>query len=70
MALEVAGFDDGSAMTYGKVRASLAQRGSPIAPLDTLIGSHAWSRGNEMMPVHSGPNGGRALPAMMVSWHA
>ena len=39
--LEVAGFDDTSAMVYGKVRASLEQRGRPIGPLDTLIGSHA-----------------------------
>jgi tRNA(fMet)-specific endonuclease VapC len=41
VALEVAGFDDASAMAYGKVRASLEQRGKPIGPLDTLIGSHA-----------------------------
>lgn len=41
VALEVAGFDDASAMTYGKVRVSLEQRGKPIGPLDTLIGSHA-----------------------------
>jgi tRNA(fMet)-specific endonuclease VapC len=41
VALEVAGFDDASAMTYGRVRASLAQKGQPIGPLDTLIGSHA-----------------------------
>ena len=39
--LEVAGFDDTSAMVYGKVRASLEQRGRPIGPLDILIGSHA-----------------------------
>jgi tRNA(fMet)-specific endonuclease VapC len=41
VALEVAGFDDASAMTYGRVRASPAQNGQPIGPLDTLIGSHA-----------------------------
>ena len=41
VALEVAGFDDAAAMTYGRVRASLAQKGQPIGPLDTLIGSHA-----------------------------
>lgn len=41
VALEVAGFDDAAAMTYGKVRASLQQRGKPVGPLDTLIGSHA-----------------------------
>ena len=41
VALEVAGFDDASAMTYGKVRASLERQGKPIGPLDTLIASHA-----------------------------
>jgi tRNA(fMet)-specific endonuclease VapC len=41
VALEVSAFDDASAMTYGRVRASLAQKGKPIGPLDTLIGSHA-----------------------------
>ncbi len=39
--LEVAGFDDGAAMTYGDVCASLEQQGSAIGPLDMLIGSHA-----------------------------
>ena len=41
LALEVAGFDEGAAVTYGEVRASLEQQGRPIGPLDTLIGSHA-----------------------------
>jgi tRNA(fMet)-specific endonuclease VapC len=41
LALEIAAFDDASAMRYGEVRASLARRGKPIGPLGTLIGSHA-----------------------------
>lgn len=41
MALEIAAFDEPTAMRYGEVRASLARRGKPIGPLDTLIGSHA-----------------------------
>jgi tRNA(fMet)-specific endonuclease VapC len=41
LALEIAAFDDQSALRYGEVRASLARRGTPIGPLDTLIGSHA-----------------------------
>jgi tRNA(fMet)-specific endonuclease VapC len=41
--LEIASFDDQSAMRYGEVRASLARRGKPIGPLDTLIGSHAYA---------------------------
>ena len=43
LALEIAAFDDQSAMTYGEVRASLARDEKPIGPLDTLIGSHARS---------------------------
>lgn len=41
LALEVGAFDEGAAMRYGDVRASLERRGRPIGPLDTLIGSHA-----------------------------
>lgn len=43
LALEIAGFDDQAAMRYGEVRASLARRGRPVDPLDTLIGSHAYA---------------------------
>ena len=43
LALEIAGFDDHAAMRYGEVRASLARRGRPVGPLDTLIGSHAYA---------------------------
>lgn len=41
LALEIAAFDQHSAMRYGEVRAALERRGRPIGPLDTLIGSHA-----------------------------
>ncbi len=41
LALELAPFDERTAMRYGDVRASLERRGRPIGPLDTLIGSHA-----------------------------
>jgi tRNA(fMet)-specific endonuclease VapC len=41
LALEIAPFNDSAATQYGEVRASLEGRGSPIGPLDTLIGSHA-----------------------------
>ena len=41
LALEIAAFDDHAAMRYGEVRASLARRGKPVGPLDTVIGSHA-----------------------------
>lgn len=34
-------FDDNAARVYGSLRATLAARGTPIGPLDTLIAAHA-----------------------------
>ena len=45
LALEVAPFDEEAALRYGDVRASLASRGKPIGPLDTLIAGHALAIG-------------------------
>jgi tRNA(fMet)-specific endonuclease VapC len=41
LALEIASFDSDAAASYGQMRASLEKRGTPIGPLDTLIGAHA-----------------------------
>lgn len=41
LALEIASFDSDAATSYGQMRASLKKRGTPIGPLDTLIGAHA-----------------------------
>jgi len=41
LALEIASFDSDAAASYGHLRASLEKRGTPIGPLDTLIGAHA-----------------------------
>jgi tRNA(fMet)-specific endonuclease VapC len=41
LALDVVSFDADAALTYGRVRARLAQQGRPIGPLDTIIGAHA-----------------------------
>ncbi|MGH8132635.1 MAG: type II toxin-antitoxin system tRNA(fMet)-specific endonuclease VapC [Steroidobacteraceae bacterium] len=41
LALEIASFDSDAAASYGQVRATLEMRGTPIGPLDTLIGAHA-----------------------------
>jgi tRNA(fMet)-specific endonuclease VapC len=41
--LEVADFDEAAAGSYGAVRSSLESSGTPIGPLDTLIGAHALS---------------------------
>jgi tRNA(fMet)-specific endonuclease VapC len=41
LALELASFDSDAAASYGQLRAALEKRGTPIGPLDTLIGGHA-----------------------------
>jgi len=43
--LEVGPFDESAAMQYGPIRASLARRGKPIGPLDTLIASQKRTLG-------------------------
>lgn len=39
--LAILPFDDRAAETYGRVRTELESAGTPIGPLDTLIGAHA-----------------------------
>ena len=41
--LEVLPFGDDAASEYGRIRAFLQKRGTPIGPLDTLIAAHAKS---------------------------
>ena len=41
--LEIIDFDYNAATEYGKIRAALEQKGTPIGPLDTLIASHVKS---------------------------
>jgi tRNA(fMet)-specific endonuclease VapC len=43
--LEVLDFGLEATVSYGRVRASLEERGTPIGPLDTLIAAHALSLG-------------------------
>jgi tRNA(fMet)-specific endonuclease VapC len=41
--LEIADFDYTAAYFYGDLRAALEKQGTPIGPLDTMIGAHALS---------------------------
>lgn len=41
--LEVADFDEPATQYYGILRAMLEKQGTPIGPLDTMIGAHALS---------------------------
>ena len=43
--IETINLDDKAAVIYGDIRADLERKGSPIGPLDTLIGAHALSLG-------------------------
>ena len=43
--LEISPFDDMAAVDYGKQRAKLEKKGSPIGSLDLMIGAHALSLG-------------------------
>ena len=43
--LEIANFDPGVARVYGRVRAALEKKGTPIGALDIMIGAHALSLG-------------------------
>lgn len=38
-------FDEQAAEEYGRIKAELEKKGTPIGPMDTLIASHAMSRG-------------------------
>jgi len=41
--LEVVPFDEHAALHYGNLRSYLEKMGTPIGPLDTMIGAHALS---------------------------
>lgn len=44
-ALTVLDFDAAAAQEYGKIRADLEMKGTPIGPMDMLIAAHAKSQG-------------------------
>lgn len=41
--LDITAFDYDATIAYGKIRADLERKGTPIGPLDTLIAAHALS---------------------------
>ena len=46
--LEVATFDREAARVYGRVRATMEKKGTPIGALDTMIGAHALALGAKL----------------------
>ena len=43
--IEILGFDTNAAESYGKIRADLEKKGTPIGPLDMMIAGHTVSLG-------------------------
>lgn len=43
--IEILSFDVNAAGEYGKIRADLERKGTPIGPLDMMIAGHAKSKG-------------------------
>lgn len=43
--IEIVPFDDDAAVEYGRIRADLKRRGTPIGANDLMIAAHAKSRG-------------------------
>jgi tRNA(fMet)-specific endonuclease VapC len=51
--LEVAAFDHAAAWSYGRLRAQLEVKGSPIGSMDMLIAAHALSLGVRLVSNNS-----------------
>jgi tRNA(fMet)-specific endonuclease VapC len=51
--LSVVDFDSQAAESYGKVRAELERRGTPIGPLDTLIAAHSLALGTTLVTTNT-----------------
>jgi tRNA(fMet)-specific endonuclease VapC len=47
--ISVVPFDEAATLRYGRLRALLERRGSPIGPLDTLIAAHALASGRTLV---------------------
>jgi len=62
--LEIAAFDRKAAEIYGIVRAGLEKAGTPIGPLDTMIGAHALSL--EATLVTNNTREFRRIPALKI----
>ena len=52
--IEILPFDTTAAMQYGRVRAELEKRGTPIGPLDTMIAGHAEAVGYTLVTNNAG----------------
>ncbi len=65
--LQIAGFDEAAAKSYGEVRAGLERKGTPIGALDTLIAAHALSLG-VMLVTHNTREFSRVAGLRLADW--
>jgi tRNA(fMet)-specific endonuclease VapC len=65
--LGIAVFDERAAQTYGRLRAELERRGTPIGPLDTLIAAHALGWG-AVLVTNKSSEFGRVPGLLMEDW--
>ena len=64
LTLPVLAFDSGCAREYGRIRAFLEKKGTPIGSLDTLIAAHALS--GEMTVVTNNTREFKRVPGLRV----
>jgi tRNA(fMet)-specific endonuclease VapC len=67
LALEIAAFDEQATVAYGVLRAALEKEGTPIGPLDTMIGAHALSLGVTLV-TNNTREFNRVLGLTVVDW--
>jgi tRNA(fMet)-specific endonuclease VapC len=61
-------FDDKSALEYGKIRADLAQKGTPIGPNDLMIAAIAIVN-NLILVTNNSKEFGRVIGLKLEDWH-
>lgn len=67
--LEVASFDREAAVVYGRIRADLEKKGTPIGSMDTMIAAHALAL--EVMLVTNNTREFSRIPALrLADWLA
>ena len=62
--IEILNFDGNAADCYGRIRAELEKKGTPIGPLDTMIAGHAQSLGYTI--VTSDVKAFRRIPDLLI----
>lgn len=65
--IEILDFDAAAAESYGKIRADLEKKGTPIGPLDMMIAGHAMSL-NYTVVTNNTKEFGRIKDLLLENW--